>query len=250
MINVKISESRRVATPQITVVFAYYENPEMLALQWREISQYPDALKEIIEIIVVDDGSRLSPASAVIRPENLPAHSIYRIAEDVRWNQDAARNIGAHEAAASWLLLTDIDHVVPAQTLESLANMDKDSQVFYSLGRVKFNDGERRQSHPNSYVMSRELYWAVGGHDEDYAGIYGKDFLFRKRAKKRASEVYLERLYLARVGSLTVADAGTHTITRTNAFRNRVWGYLLQLLKAVRLWRGVQTLTYEYQKIV
>ena len=256
MVTARNSGSKPQVPPGLTVVFAYYENPGMLELQWREISRYSENLKDMIEIIVVDDGSRVSPASEVERPAQLPRHSIYRIAQDNPWNQDAARNIGAHEAAAPWLLLTDIDHVVPQVTLESLVHMQKDSSVFYTLGRVKFSGGEIgtnseiRGSHPNSYVMTRKLYWDIGGHDEDYAGIYGKDFLFRKRALRKANEVHLEKLYLARVGSSTVRDAGTHSITRENTFRNRIWGYLLEFLKEVRLWRGVQALTYEYRKVL
>ena len=98
--------------------------------------------------------------------------------------------------------------------------------------------------------MTKELYWAIGGHDEDYAGIYGKDFLFRKRAHRHTHEVVLQETPLARVGSTLVSDAGTRTISRKNTLGQRVWGYLLPWLKAVRLWRGVQTLTESYRRVV
>jgi len=242
--------SHTLPAPKISLVFAYYENPHMLALQWGEISKYPQSLKNLIEVVVVDDASPASPAADVERPGDLPRHSIFRIVRDIRWNQDAARNIGAHEATSALLLLTDIDHVVPPATLERLLTMDLDAGAFYSLGRIKYENSDPRESHPNSYVMSRDLYWKIGGHDEDFAGIYGKDFLFRKRAKQNANEVSLEHLKLARVGSGTVLDAGTSTITRRNSVRQRVWGYVLEYLKKLRLWRGVQTLSYEYKKAV
>ena len=108
------------ATPLISLVFAYYENPEMLELQWREISRYPARVKKLLQVIVVDDGSPSHPAAEVARPPGLPQHAIFRLDRDVRWNQDAARNIGALEAQAPWLLLTDIDHVVPEATLTKL----------------------------------------------------------------------------------------------------------------------------------
>jgi hypothetical protein len=238
------------AQPNVTVVFAYYENPEMLRLQWSEISRYPAALKKRIEVIVVDDGSPRFPAIDVPRPSSLPRHSIYRIGRDVRWNQDAARNIGAHEAVAPWLLLTDIDHVVPSASLEKVLMMTKDDRVFYTFGRIKFESGEAREPHPNSYLMARALYWEIGGHDEDFAGIYGKDFLFRKRAMKKTSEVPLLDIPLARVGSKTVGDAGSWTISRENPFRLRVWGYVMEWLKTLRLFRGVQTLTQSYHKVL
>jgi len=236
--------------PLISLVFAYYENPSMLELQWKEIAKYPASLKREIEVIVVDDCSPTRPASEVARPRNLPRHSIFRLDRDVRWNQDAARNIGAHEAHGSWLLLTDIDHVVPKGTLAHLVDMDKDPSAFYTFSRIKFATGDEREPHPNSYFMTHELYWAIGGHDEDFAGIYGKDFLFRQRAHRFTKEVILHGAPIARVGSTMVSDAGTRTISRRNTLSQRVWGYVLEWLKSVRLWRGVQTLTESYHRVI
>lgn len=236
--------------PLISLVFAYYENPNMLELQWKEISHYPVEVKRTLEVIVVDDGSPSHPAGEVRRPRGLPSHSIFRLDRDVRWNQDAARNIGAHEARGQWLLLTDIDHVVPGETLSQLLRMERDSSVTYAFPRVKFDTGEERESHPNSYFMTRRMYWDIGGHDEDFKGIYGKDFLFRKRALRHASEVLIEGAPLERVGKMTVSDAGSRTIKRTNTLWQKVWGYMLEWLKWARLWRGVQTLTESYHRVI
>jgi hypothetical protein len=239
-----------VNSPEITIVFAYYDNPSMLEFQWQQIARYPKALRDRIEVIVVDDASPITPAASVVRPQSLPEHRIYRIAKDIPWNQDAARNIGAHEASSPWLLLTDIDHVVPAETLWGLLDLDKDPTVLYTLGRTKFFSDDVREPHPNSYVMTRGMYWAIGGHDEDYAGIYGKDYLFRRRALKKTREVHLPDLRLARVGTSNIPDAGTRTIPRRNTRLATLRGYVLQGLKALRLMRGVQTLKAEYSRAV
>jgi len=246
----KTSTSRGVNSPEITIVFAYYDNPSMLEFQWKQIAGYSPAVRRQIEVVVVDDASPQAPAVAVPRPKSLPDHRVYRIAKDIPWNQDAARNIGAHEASAPWLLLTDIDHVVPEETLRGLLDMEKDPKVLYTLGRTKFFTEDVREPHPNSYVMTRDLYWAIGGHDEDYAGIYGKDYLFRKRALKKSRDVHLPDLTLARVGTSNIPDAGTRTITRRNTRLATLRGYVLQGLKAMRLFRGVQTLKAEYSRVV
>ena len=238
------------AIPGLTLVFAYYENPQMLELQWREIASYPTEIKSELEVIVVDDGSPRFPAVDVPRPRGLPGLSIFRVSKDIRWNQDAARNIGAHEARAPWLLVTDVDHAVPASSLVAILGEKRSEHSFYTLGRIKFYAGGARESHPNSYLMTKKLYWDIGGHDEDFAGVYGKDFLFRKRALRRSSEVHLPDIVLARVGTAAVKDAGTTTITRENTLLRRVWGYLLEWLKAIKLWRGVQTLSCPYEKVL
>jgi hypothetical protein len=95
-----------------------------------------------------------------------------------------------------------------------------------------------------------QLYWDIGGHDEDFAGIYGKDYLFRRRALAHAPEVALSDHPLARVGTMTITDAGTTTVSRANTPAQTLRGYLLQALKALRLMRGVQTLTNPYHRVV
>lgn len=250
MATKKSSPDRGVNSPEITIVFAYYDNPSMLEFQWQQIAGYSKAVRDRIEVIVVDDASPITPAASVARTQSLPQHRIYRIAKDIPWNQDAARNIGAHEASSPWLLLTDIDHVVPEETLRGLLDLEKDPAVFYTLGRTKFFSDDVREPHPNSYVMTRDMYWKIGGHDEDYAGIYGKDYLFRKRALKKTREVHLSHLRLARVGTSNIPDAGTMTITRRNTRLATLRGYVMQGLKALRLMRGVQTLKAEYARVV
>jgi glycosyltransferase involved in cell wall biosynthesis len=234
----------------VTIVLAYYENPAMLEFQWKQIAAYPAKVRHRIEIIVVDDASPVAPALDVPRPRGLPPVAIYRLQHDIPWNQDAARNIGAHEAKAPWLLLTDIDHVVVPETLEAVLDMEKDSGVFYTFGRIKFESGDSRDPHPNSYFMTKDLYWAIGGHDEDYAGIYGKDVLFRGRALAHTREEKLLHHPLARVGKTLVVDAGTTTISRKNTRWATARGYVVQVLKAMKLFRGVQTLSTPYDRVL
>jgi hypothetical protein len=237
-------------TPEVALVFAYYDNPSMLEFQWKQIAAYPLELRRRIEVIIVDDASPNTPALEVPRPSGLPRVSIYRIRQDIPWNQDAARNIGAHEAEAPWLLLSDIDHIVVHETLEHVLSMDRDPAVAYTFGRKKFDTGEYREPHPNSYFMTKELYWAIGGHDEDYAGIYGKDILFRGRVLAHTREVKLLDFPLARVGKTLVSDAGTTSITRKNSVFATLRGHILYALKALKLMRGVQTLSTPYDRVL
>jgi len=236
--------------PEVALVFAYYDNPAMLEFQWKQIAAYPLELRQRIQVIIVDDASPNTPAIEVPRPSGLPSVSIYRIAQDIPWNQDAARNIGAHEATAPWLLLSDIDHVVVPETLEHVLSMTKDPSVAYTFGRIKFDTGEHRDPHPNSYFMTKELYWAIGGHDEDYAGIYGKDVLFRARVLAHTREVKLSDFPLARVGKTLVPDAGTTTISRKNTVFATLRGHLVYALKAMKLMRGVHTLSQPYHRVL
>src|SRR5690606_20832300 len=97
--------------------------------------------------------------------------------EDRPWHQHAARNLGAQEAAAPWLLLTDMDHVLTAGAAGSLLKRlgRLDHRTAYFLHRIEATTLEptlgrdnKPKPHPNSFVMTRDLFWEAGGYDEDF----------------------------------------------------------------------------------
>ncbi len=207
----------------LTLVMPYYDNAAMLALQYAGWSAWPAALKAGIEIILVDDGSPDSPARDVARPEGLPKLAIYRVTEDRPWHQHAARNLGAYLAETQWLLLTDMDHVLTEQDARALMKrMHKlDEEMVYTLSRVEADTGlvtigtnGRPKPHPNSFVMTRDLYWRIGGYDEDYCGIYGTDGLFKQRAFHVGRRGHLKHVALTRYWRDLVPDASTTTLPR------------------------------------
>jgi hypothetical protein len=214
----------------LSLVFPYYRNPGQLALQYEEMRRWSPLAKAQIEVVIVDDGSP-EPAVAVPfgrsecsgRSGTLPEISIYRILEDRPWHQHAARNLGAHVAKGPWLLLTDIDHMLTAENADALLRrMGKlDPGTAYFLHRVEADTGlptvngeGKPKPHPNSFVMTRDLYWEAGGYDEDYCGIYGTDGLFKDRLFKIAVRGFLKHVALKRYWRDLVPDASTTTLER------------------------------------
>jgi glycosyltransferase involved in cell wall biosynthesis len=211
----------------LSLVMPFYLNRSMLELQMREWLRWSPKAKAQIEIIIVDDGSP-DPALDVALPGltecDRPVISIYRIAEDRPWHQHAARNLGAHVAKGPWLLLTDMDHVLTATNadalLKRLARLDLGTAYF--LHRIEAstglptmaNDGITPKPHPNSFVMTRDLYWKAGGYDEDFCGIYGTDGLFKSRLFTLAEQGHLAKVALTRYWREIVADASTTTLQR------------------------------------
>lgn len=210
----------RDAVTDLTLVIPTYLNSGMLALQYRTWAAWPHAVKDRVEIVLVDDGSP-EPAVDVARPEGLPKVSIYRVLEDRPWHQHGARNLGARQAAGPWLLLTDMDHVLSAAAAEKLlARLDRlDAKTIYTLDRIEADTGlptmqnGRQKPHPNSFVVTKLTYWDIGGYDEDFCGIYGTDALFRKRAFARAKPGHLD-VPLTRYWRGLVPDASTTTLPR------------------------------------
>jgi Glycosyl transferase family 2 len=202
---------------RLTLIMAYYLNAGRLAKQYETIAAYPDAIKQELEYIVVDDGSPHSPAGNVPRPPDLPALKIFRIKVDVRWNMDAARNIGVKEARTEWLLLTDMDHLVPTDTINAVMFHDLDANRVYRFARVSAPEMLPYHVHPNSWLMTRTIYNRVGGYDERFAGYYGTDDDFRDRIMQITGIADLP-WRLIRVPCEVIPDASTTTYSRREPY--------------------------------
>jgi hypothetical protein len=240
--------ARPMRRPVLSIVFAYYENPQMLALQCERLAALPKSVLSQIEVIVVDDSSPRHPAVAVI-PEKFPVTlAIFRIDTDKPWNQDAARNIGAWEARGTLLLLTDIDHVVPRATVEALLK-DADTHEVFSLGRGAHFSAAIVAPHVNSYVMSRETYWDIGGYDEDFWGMYGSDWLFRRRVLAARPIVLRDDLTLELVTQGSVPDAKNTVFSRRPSVARRILGLALRALKALRLIPSPRVMSNPYRRV-
>jgi glycosyltransferase involved in cell wall biosynthesis len=196
----------------VTLVMPYYENPGMLSRQLASVRALPVDLRELVHVVVVDDGSPKNPAVA----EDVGGASlqIYRIDEDVRWNQDAARNIGVDHAETNWVLLTDIDHMVPEALWRQLTSREWDREMVYMFRRVSEPDMGEYKPHPNSWFMSRYMFEKVGGYDERFAGYYGTDADFRDGVRAHAKGIKTIKSSIVRVPRTVTPDASTTTYLR------------------------------------
>lgn len=178
-----VTVERSAVPKHVTLVVPYYENPVFLQRQlahWDD--QYTTTQQAMLSVIVVDDGSPIHPAGDYA-PTSLHYDvnvRFFRIEQDVRWNWLAARNIGMHHASDGWCLLTDMDHVVSAETIGALIYGVHDTRVVYCFARQE-HTGERIQPHSASFFLHRSTFWKTGGYDEALSGYYGTDGDFRRR---------------------------------------------------------------------
>lgn len=204
---------------RVTLCLAYYENPGMLRRQLDQLAALPADLSQVIDLIVVDDGSPNSPALDVFENYLGPTHPIarevqlYRMAVDIPWNQDACRNLAVAQAETPWVLLTDIDHLVPLATWRRVIEQKLADKAVYKFGRVSEPDLSPYKTHPNSWLMTRAMYDRCGGYDERFRGWYGTDGDFRNRVQKVAKVEILPEV-LVRVPREVTPDASTTTLTR------------------------------------
>ena len=181
----------RASTPRpFTLVVPYYEQPVFFARQLADWAALPPELAAHVTVCVVDDGSPTRPATAVPRPPLGITFRLFRIGVDVRWNWLAARNIGMQHAAEGWCLLTDMDHVVPAETMHACVYGVHNPRIAYAFSRRE-HTGAAIHPHSASFFLTRELFWQVGGYDEALAGYYGTDGDWRRRVAVVAPIVIL-----------------------------------------------------------
>ena len=201
---------------KITLIMPYYDNGGMLEVQQRIWMKYSNDIINKISFIIVDDGSPVNKASEHIIQDYLDL-SIYYVTVDIPWNQDHARNLGSYKADTEWLILTDMDHIIPEETISYLLNNIKvfDDKYYYTFDRINYKDNSDYKYHPNSYFISKKLYWEIGGYDEEFAGYYGTDGLFRKRMDiVSRGKIHLDGFKIIRCGREDIPDASTRTLHR------------------------------------
>lgn len=173
----------------VTFVYPYYRNPIFLQRQIQRWHQYQPDFRAHLSAIVVDDGSP-EPAEKILKLIAPPFPiRLFRIEVDVRWNWLAARNIGMHYADG-WCVLTDMDHIIPHETAGALVFGKHDPEVIYRFSRREA-DGRQIHPHPNSMLMTRAMFWKVGGYDETLSGHYGTDGDWRRRCAATAKVLTL-----------------------------------------------------------
>lgn len=134
-----------------------------------------------IELILVDDGSD----PPIENTANLPV-TIHRTNDKRPWTWALARNAGARLATGEYLLMFDLDHIVPRFAINfirgftglkvqfvrefgvldehGVLTQDRDVLADYGLPREK---GLGIGPLPNNFAMRRDLFWELGGYRED-----------------------------------------------------------------------------------
>lgn len=204
----------------LTITIPYYDAPEMLRTQIDVWQKYPKWVQDYLKVIVVDDGSPRFPAIDVFKEAetlDFPV-SLYRIHEDIPWNHGGARNLAFTYIEEGWALLTDIDHVLPPESVSSLLTMILLPDCVYLPARFRMLgplDWEEIHRHRDSFILTREMFWEVGGFDEDFTGYWnGPSGPFRKALKRKAEFRELDHTWLVLFGRDLIPDANVGSLGR------------------------------------
>jgi hypothetical protein len=198
----------------ITLILPYYLNAGMLREQQDIWRAYPDDLKAHLHVVVVDDGSPSGHAVDAVEPTGIASFRLYRTDVDIRWNWLFCRNLGVFVSTTDWVFLTDIDHSLPEPTLRTVLIKDLDPGIVYRFSRVNARRGEPYKPHPNTWMMTRVMFDAIGGYDERFSGYYGTDGEFRDRVQATADALVMLPQPVMRWPREVIPDASTTTYGR------------------------------------
>lgn len=186
----------------------YYENAGVLRVHLDTWLQYPEAIRKTMLVVIADDGSPTEPAADVI-PAGYPIEiQVYRVGVNLIWNQCGARNLAMHHVPEGFVLVTDMDHVLEPDDARKLLATKVHRNRFYVPARRLARDRSVYKRHPNSYYLTRAMFWATGGCDEDFQGTYGSDSTFRRAIAEVGQRVEVDAA-LTLYGRDVIPDAST-----------------------------------------
>lgn len=198
---------------KITLIFTYYECPQMLRKQMDYWSEYPKEVTDNIQILIIDDGSKFLPAKGVLNERQMDVDiCLLRIKEDIFQNTMGARNLGFHYAPESWIWNLDIDHVVPAESIKALINLELNTLYYYLPARFRMeslSQYEKIFRHSDTFIMTRNMFWSIGGYNEDFVKYYynGASSIFRRAMAKHGSQIELEDVWTLYFSPFVIPDA-------------------------------------------
>ena len=181
-------------------------------------------LTDDVEVIYVDDGSDPPIEDFLIKDEGLSEKereeflnlygygysfdlTIYQTNDKRDWTWALARNFGAKKARGEYLLMTDLDYIIPKKAIEYALQFTGDKLRFKREFGILDENGEFTQDvptllkwgllperiserglqmppHPNNFCMRKDLYWEMGGYREDRVGWpypQGEDAWFKRK---------------------------------------------------------------------
>ena len=100
---------------------------------------------------------------------------LFRVTEDIPWNQGGCRNLAAQQARTEALMLIDPDMTLAPDMLGKLLKEAENLRPGLMFRPALRLIGKESLDHtsPNVHLILRKDFHRLGGYDEDYAGHKG-----------------------------------------------------------------------------
>jgi len=188
---------------KLSIIFPVLNSHEIVRRQDLHFAKM--GLPNDIEILYIDDGSD---------PPIESPHVAYRTNDTRPWTWALARNRGAKIAKGEYMLMADLDYIIPKDVIMTIYDFDGDYMGFRREFGVLDENGKLTQDldtlcaygfpkeryrtrrfkvppHPNHFVIRRDLFFDMGGYREDLVGKQypqGEDNAWKQKRKRWESD--------------------------------------------------------------
>lgn len=162
----------------LSLIHPFYKDRRRFDLQFDNWRTWSERVKRNVRIHLIDDCAP-SPVHTwigekrrrIVEEEGIDL-SVYRITTDLKWNTPGALNLGFTVASQPWVLTMDSDCAFTNDKMEHILSCNPSKEVVYRVGRIRV---EKDGTYPMRYLqctmlMHKDLFWSVGGFDEDFTG--------------------------------------------------------------------------------
>jgi hypothetical protein len=234
----------------ITFLYLFYNNHRILSKHIEEWNQYPHEVKSQVKFILIDDGS----AIPLVIPSCDINLEVFRIEKDIPWNVTGARNLGFCMASTEYVFTSDMDALFPRDSAKKLIDAlpRVNTRTLYWFPRKDMKGNHEKDRHLLTIMLSKRLYWEVGGMDEDFAGKWGyEDLDFIRRIPPEETSLIRASV----INYKDFDDASTTTISReiTNESlgRDKKYGVVPTSRQYLRFpWRKVHEQYYSRDPVL
>jgi glycosyltransferase involved in cell wall biosynthesis len=160
----------RMSHPRLSIVVPCKARLHYLRRSLPTFIAQPDS-----EVIVVDYDCPDNTRAWVT--ENFPAARVAAITDAPYFNLSRARNVGAREARASWILFCDADNLLAPSYSEELFNRVSPGTFLRMLRETR--SGTRPHNVP--LACETQTFWSLGGFDDAFQGwgVEDREFVDR-----------------------------------------------------------------------
>ena len=175
---------------ELTIGYTYYTNKPM----FEKIKKiYTENYNPNLKFVIVDDGSPFNQLTEEDMPEGW---TLYRITEDIGFNNEGARNLIMHVAETEWVFMTDLDHYINPQMIpiahEIPRPLQNNPDKLWTCNRI-LPEENKWKVHCNSFFVKKEFWDSFGGYDETWSGHYGFDHMMGWNGSVRAQWIRSDR---------------------------------------------------------
>ena len=171
---------------KVSIITAVLNSHEIVR---RQILHYEKMnLSDDVEIIFMDDGSK-PPLNIKTTMKNFYVHQTN---DDRAWTEHIARNRGIELSRGEYLILIDIDYILPREAIEAVRNFDGDRMNFKrrfgaldKTGNIVYDrktlESYKLKSrwfktiyfpgHRSQFAMNKKLFLDFGKYREDLSGV-------------------------------------------------------------------------------